>query len=252
MSAPTQHDEVRKVYLRCRLGKSELSRLFSQAAEGISASAVVVSTQRDSSRYSAGSLSDLIDHVRNSNASGNLDSWDNLAFEANDEVGGRRITIKADTERVEVQVSGRDATWVHGQGARIEILLKGANGRALGDPAAKAEAKKTIRILLLSFTATLVSFVASEPFQKTQAPYVEFPLLWIQLGVMVFLLGLFWGAFMVINRANRAVLTPTVDVSHGSWWSRASSTDKIALSALFFAAGSFIVAFVTLGKELMK
>ncbi|MEU2825737.1 hypothetical protein ABZ763_26615 [Streptomyces bacillaris] len=252
MSAPTQHDEVRKVYLRCRLGKSELSRLFSQAAEGISASAVAVSTQRDSSRYSAGSLSDLVDHVRNSNASGNLDSWDNLAFEADDGVGDRKITIKADTERVEVQVSGRDATWVHGQGARIEILLEGANGRELGDPVARAEAKKTLRILSLSFIATVVTFVVSAPFQKSPTPYVEFPLLWIQLGVMVFLLGLFWGASAVIKRANRAVLTPTADVSHGSWWSRASSADKIALSALFFAAGSFIVAFVTLSKELMK
>ncbi|MEU1490346.1 hypothetical protein ACFYPA_17460 [Streptomyces sp. NPDC005775] len=252
MSAPTQHDEVRTVYLRCRLGKSELNRLFNQAAEGISANSVVVSTQRDSSRYSANSLADLVDHVRSSNASGDLDAWGNLAFEADDGTGARKITIKADTERVEVQVSGHDATWVHGQGARIELLLKGADGRIAGDPAVREARKRSFLIAVLSFIASATAIFVGIPFQKEQYPLVEFPLLWIQLGTMAALLGLFAVSSKIIKRANRAVLAPTTEVSHGSWWSRASSADKIALSALVFTVGSFIIAAATLGKDFMK
>ncbi|MFB7586229.1 hypothetical protein [Streptomyces sp. NPDC056169] len=122
MPAPTQHDEARAVYHRCRLGKSELNRLFSLAPEGISSAAVTISTQRNSTRYTANTLTDLVDHVRNSN----------------------------------------------------------------------------------------------------------------------------------VRRANRAVLQPTVDIPQGSWWSRASSGDKIALGALGVGFLSLLVALATLEKDLIE
>jgi hypothetical protein len=254
MVAPTQHDEVRKVYVTCRLGKSELNRLFDLAPEGIPAASVSISTQRDSTRYSAGTLADLVDHVRNSNASGNLNAWDNLTLEAADNSGDRRIGISIDTERVEVQVSGRDATWVHGQAARLELFLKGAGGRLKREPETKKRAKELLRATLLSLPATAAVISATEiatpddikqpqlPLQANIAPYVA----------MAIMLSVYWAGWKIINRANRALLMPTVEVPHGSWWSRASSADKIALGSLGIATLSLVVAAATLGKDLMK
>ncbi|AWK08354.1 hypothetical protein DDQ41_04745 [Streptomyces spongiicola] len=42
MSTATQQTEVRTVYITCQLGKSELSRLFNLAPEGIPAAAVTI------------------------------------------------------------------------------------------------------------------------------------------------------------------------------------------------------------------
>ncbi len=160
MSVPTQQTEVRAVYLGCRLGKSELNRLFSLAPEGIPIAAISVSTQRDGTRYSAVTLDDLVDHVRNSNASGNLDKWDNLALEAAGSSGDRKVSINIDTIRVETQVSGADATWVHGQAARIQLFLKGAGGRDERELSGAREMRRTGKILLLSMPAFVVLFLA--------------------------------------------------------------------------------------------
>ncbi|MGW0032091.1 hypothetical protein ACWDXD_19975 [Streptomyces sp. NPDC003314] len=254
MSVPTQQTEVRAVYVTCRLGKSELNRLFSLAPEGIPAAAVSISTQRDNTRYSAGALDDLVDHVRNSNASGNLDKWDNLALDAADGNGDRRVSINIDTERVETQVAGTDATWVHGQAARIQLLLKGAGGRENQEFSVAREGRILGKIFLHSLLITavlLLTVLIFGPKPQPQLPNPE-PTSFAPLVVLLFLFGVYGIAFKIIRRANRALLLPTAEVPHGSWWSRASSTDKIALSALIVATGSFLVAAATLGKDLAK
>ncbi|MFE7580760.1 hypothetical protein ACFU5Y_04230 [Streptomyces gardneri] len=256
MSVATQQTEVRAVYTTCRLGKSELNRLFSLAPEGIPAASVQVSTQRDSTRYSAGMLTDLVDHVRNSNASGNLDKWDNLAFEADDGTGDRRVTVGIDSERTEVQVSGRDATWVHGQAARIELFLDGTGGEVVR--ADKGRRLKTriislnVAILLNSFAmATGISVLASDLVENVTFGNMMTLALGATVGAVPLLLALL-AIVGVMKRVDRAVLKPTMDIPHGSWWSRASSADRIALGALAVATLSFFVALATLGKDLLK
>ncbi|GBQ04466.1 hypothetical protein SSP531S_59630 [Streptomyces spongiicola] len=160
MSTATQQTEVRTVYITCQLGKSELSRLFNLAPEGIPAAAVIISTQRDSTRYSADTLADLTTHVGSSNASGNLNTWDNLQLDAADAAGDRKVNLKIDTERVEVQIAGTDATWVHGQAARIELLLKGAGGKIKRDHSTQKELKRQLKIMLLLLPNGVIQIVA--------------------------------------------------------------------------------------------
>ncbi|MEU1575428.1 hypothetical protein ABZ519_30575 [Streptomyces collinus] len=256
MVIPTQNDEVRRVYIRCRLGKGELNRLFSLTSEGIDAASTSVSTQRDSTRYSAGTLNDLIEHVRNSNASGNLDVWDNLMLEAANNTGDRKVSINIDNERVEVQLSGIDATWVHGQAARIELFLKGAGGQKKNEVTSK-KLRKEIPLALLGLIppgAMLLGIyaVAPQTMKSTQsAEDKNAQLLGMFAGLIpaVLLLGI---GFWIVRRANRAILAPTSEIPHGSWWFRASSADKIALGGLITATLSFFVALAALGSDLLK
>ncbi|AGK78666.1 hypothetical protein SFUL_3748 [Streptomyces microflavus DSM 40593] len=257
MNAPIQHDEVRKVYITCRLGKGELERLFNLAPEGIPAASVSVSTQRNSTRYSAAKLSDLIDHVRNSNTTGNLEDWENLALEAADSTGDRKVSVAIDTERVEIQVSGQDATWVHGQAARIELFLKASGGKPRRD---REEKTRRIKLTLLMYAlaipymaAMLISLMIVDPqaFESQEGRESWRGILAI-LGSSAMMLFVYWCGFKLFNRANRALLKPTDEIPHGSWWSRSTSTDKIALGSLIVAVLSAGVAVVTLGKELAK
>jgi hypothetical protein len=256
MSTATQQTEVRTVFLRCRLGKSELNRLFSLAPEGIPAASVVVSTQRDNTRYADATLTNLVDHVRNSNAAGNLDVWTNLTLEAADGAGDRRITVVIDTERTEVQVSGRDATWVHGQAARIELFLDGTGGETKSEsPSGKFRA----RSLPLNIASLLLGIAIAAGISAVAPGVIEFAspkntlkvLLGATIGTVPFFLAIL-ALLAVLNRIDRAVLMPTMDIPHGSWWGRASNADKIALGSLVIATLSFFVALFTLGKDLMK
>ncbi|MEU2236145.1 hypothetical protein [Streptomyces vietnamensis] len=253
MSTATQQTEVRTVYVTCRLGKSELNRLFSLAPEGIPAAAVQISTQRDSTRYRAGNLTDLVDHVRNSNASGNLDDWDNIRLDAADATGDRKVAIHIDTGRVEVQASGIDATWVHGQAARIELLLKGAGGEIRNAP---QEMKTRRDFALAGLTAIpsayLTVYAAGQAVPEADRHPGSWPQLAAQLVGIAIVVGTFWLARKIVRRVNRALLMPTAEVPHGSWWSRASNTDKIGLGSLAVAFLALIVAVLTLGKDLVK
>ncbi|MEU8750771.1 hypothetical protein AB0C88_09825 [Streptomyces chartreusis] len=256
MVVPTEQTEVRSVYVTCRLGKSELSRLFNLASEGIPAASTTISTQRDSTRYSAGTLTDLIDHISSSNASGNLDVWDNLALEADDTTGNRKITINIDTERVEVQVSGQDATWVHGQAARAELLLKGAGGSNKGTLDEEQATQKRVMLFTLALMPLLIGGGAAGAYAFKPEGDVsdEERFTSLIIGTLVGIAPVFLVLFAILAfliRTNRARLTPTEEVPHGSWWSRSSNADKIALSALIVASLSFVVALATLGKDLL-
>lgn len=258
MAARTQNDEVRNVYVTCRLGKSELNRLFSLAPEGIAAASVSISTQRDSTRYSAGTLPDLVDHVLNSNASGNLDVWENLTLEAADNTGDRKISINIDTERVEVQVSGLDATWVHGQAARIELFLKGTGGEKKNNEEVVKDLRKALPAALVGALCLYGSMelggqvLAPQAMKSTKSTEDQIAMILGMLAGAAPLILAVIAASWIARRANRAVLKPTLEVPHGSWWSRASSADKIALSALIVATLSFFVALATLGKDLLR
>jgi len=254
MTTASQQTEVRLVFHYCRLGRSELDRLFSLAPEGISIADAVVSTQRDSTRYSAGNLSDLIDSLQQSSASGNLDLWDNLSQHAADAAGDRRVSIDMDGKQVVVQVSGRDATWVHGQAARLELLLEGAGGR-LQDHGRKKEGDKAALISsLLALTGLLAvgagGYIASprtfmRQFSSSAIDYQVGGAVGVICWCVLALIG-YW----LVRRANRALLLPTAEAPRGSWWNRATSADRIALGGLVVATLGVVIAAVTLGGDL--
>ncbi|MFJ6578397.1 hypothetical protein ACIQMY_20800 [Streptomyces sp. NPDC091368] len=249
MATPTQQTELRSVYVTCRLGKSELNRLFSLAPEGIPAASVEISSQRDSTRYRAGTLTDLVNHVGSSNASGNLNVWDNLQLDAADASGDRKVTLKIDTERTEVQVSGTDATWVHGQAARVQLFLRGTGGRFRQKPRT-AWLIKLLQFLIAMLTPlALLSLYA---WSRVYVPGVSERTRLVGLAICLALYGFLLIGQWFARRANRAVLQPTADIPQGSWWSRATATDRIGLGSLTVAFLALIVATLTLGKDLAK
>jgi hypothetical protein len=250
MTTASQQTEVRLVFRHCRLGRSELDRIFNLAPEGISAANAIVSTQRDSTRYSAGNLSDLIDSLQQSNAPGNLDLWDNLSLNAADTAGDRRVSIDMDGQQVVIQVSGRDATWVHGQAARLELLLEGAGGRKQDHAHSMKVDKNAMVACLLGLTMTIAmaagGYIASP---KTFMDQFSGNGMDRQVGGGVG--ALCWGVlaligYWIVRRANRALLLPTGEAPHGSWWNRATSADRIALGGLVVATLGVVIAAVAL------
>ncbi|MFI8288594.1 hypothetical protein ACIGBL_05555 [Streptomyces sp. NPDC085614] len=237
---------------------SELNRLISLAPEGLPSTSVNVSTERGGTRYGAINLTELVIHLQDSNASGNLNTWDNLRLEAEDPAASRRICIAIDKQRVTVEVSGDDATWVHGQAARVEVFLKAAGGleeEKAWSNGRVALASQAITLIGVTVTAwaTVVGFKAAGVHSSEQSAA---EVVWrMALGVLIGagpVAAVSFSFLFFMHRANRAQLLPTAEVAHGPWWSRASSADKIALLALTVAAGSFLVALATLGKELLK
>ncbi|MGW6557933.1 hypothetical protein [Streptomyces hydrogenans] len=255
MSTATQQTEVRTVYATCRLGKSELARLFALAPEGIPANDVQISTQRDSTRYSSGTFSDLVNHVSGSTASGNLAKWDNLQLDASDSAGDRKVILKLDKQRVEVQVAGADATWVHGQAARIELLLEGAGGSRAVENATKALAKRLGLFLVAAiplFAAWAVAFSFIIVPLAEDDPSLVGPSFMKAASVLLLTMAGYAAVFKLLANVNKALLLPTAEVPHGSWWSRASNGDKIGLATLAVAFLALIVAALTLGKDILK
>lgn len=255
MSPTIQQTEVRLVFHGCRLGRSELNRLFNLAPEGIPAGYIAVSTQRDDTRYTADDLAALIDALHAANAPGDLHSWDNLMQVAGDAEGDRKISVDIERGRVVVQISGRDATWAYGQSARIQLLLAAAGGK---HPAVKLshridQLSGTTLLLLIAFFACLFAGIyVADPkslFNLT-VESDKVPQLLGALGGMAV-----WAVFAIIasaivGRASMPLLLPTAEVPRGSWWNRASNADRIALVGLAVATLALMVAALTLGNEL--
>lgn len=241
-----------RVFASCRLGHSELIRLFSLAPEGIPAANISVSTQRDSTRYRAGDLDELIDSLRDAHAVGDLDAWDNVMQVAQDSSADpdRRVSLTIGGERVEMRVTGRDETWVRGQAARIELFLRGTGGSRWSEPTTFLEDARDVvssALSLVPFLAVLCS--VSTLIDPDASAWSGWGTLrgnvaaFAGLAVAIGLSSLFT---RVLGWANRAVLDVTGEVTHGSWWSRSSSTDKIALGGLVIAALSLGVTALSL------
>ncbi|WP_427920889.1 hypothetical protein [Streptomyces sp. cg40] len=128
VSIRPEHTTRQLTYYRWRLGHDELIRLYSVAAEGFAPDDIVVSTVRNSTRYSRRSLDELVTALDASAMAGALRTWENLAFEAGESTNARHIALAIDGGRLTLVVEGEDATWVFGQTARLEMLLAAARG----------------------------------------------------------------------------------------------------------------------------
>ncbi|MEU9413493.1 hypothetical protein AB0E08_48475 [Streptomyces sp. NPDC048281] len=124
MAIRAEQTEKRLVYYRWRLGRSELDRLFSVAREGFADDEVVLSTVRNDTRYRQRSLEGLVSAILTSPTAGDPQTWGNIHFEAVKEGDGRHLEIHIDSGKLVAYVVGSDATWVYGQTARLDMLLR--------------------------------------------------------------------------------------------------------------------------------
>ncbi|MEU2721577.1 hypothetical protein [Streptomyces smyrnaeus] len=240
---PGQQTEKRMVFKKCRLGRSELERIFAVAAEGIPADAVVISTQRDDTRFRHRTLEELVDLVQQAQVAGDRTRWTNVQLAA---VEGRQryVTVSADLERAEIHLSGEDATWVYGQAARLELLLKGAGGVA----AEKKRKKAPGEIFMLMFISValfnglmLAGFVVTA--QRPKAGEVA-----TLVAIQVISGILLWGH----QRSHRALLHVTAEAPPTAWWRRLTVMELSGLAAAIGGVVAAAAAVASAGADFMK
>ncbi|MER7924132.1 hypothetical protein ABTY96_13575 [Streptomyces sp. NPDC096057] len=173
--------------------------------------------------------------------------------EAEDPAGDRKVIVSIDAERVEVQLSGKDATWVYGQAARLELLLVGAGGRKSKQPSKLKEyiAPTLLMLTLFPFMVTGGYFADPENYLNHAFNNTPMDILGSLVGAVLWLAAWVSGV-KILGRANRALLLPMSEAPQGSWWHRATNSDRIALCGLLVAVITLILALVALGDPFGK
>ncbi|MEV5455252.1 hypothetical protein [Streptomyces sp. NPDC052535] len=178
-------------------------------------------------------------------ATGSSDSaWKNLTFEARD-ADRRHVRIEIDLGRVEVEVSGEDATWVHGQRARLDLLLRKSGGHEPGKGKttwAEGMLVAGVGMAVLALIGHLAAAVDPQEYGDADLANLDpaSRLLYARFVAITILTG---GVGMwIIRRTQRSLLLVTEELPTGSWWARLSSSDKFAAIAAIAGVVSAIAA----------
>ncbi|MET7384794.1 hypothetical protein ACFYPT_02600 [Streptomyces sp. NPDC005529] len=240
-----QQTDLRKVFYQCRLGKSDLDRMFAMACEGIPLPEVKISTVVGNTRFWKAALPDLVEAVRDGAPELNTD-WTNLSLEAITSSHERGVQITIDKDRTEVNVSGSDTTWAFGQIARIENFLI-SRGATFASP----RYENTIMLIMVTFFLFLgVFFLVNGVDDQSVAECVKEAkaasrndLIFNFTMPILFSFGLIFPLYQILKRrALRAQLKVEAEVPSGSWWSRLSAGDRIAAIGVPLALVAAIAA----------
>ncbi|MFF7608802.1 hypothetical protein [Streptomyces parvulus] len=243
-TTPNQQTDVRKVYYQCRLGQSELERLFDVAREGISSPEIQISTVVGSTRFWNSNLSDLIATLQASTPE-TSGKWTNISMEAKNSSMERSVSISIDTERTEFNFSGSDSTWVYGQSARLENLLA-THGAVRNSPRYEARISIFFALFFLGIGALwafgdLGEETVEECMQRAAESKDNQLTFNIIMGALLSF-GILFILFQFLKRRSlRAQLSLNSAVAGGTWWSRLSVGEKIA------AIGIPIASLATIG-----
>ncbi|MFD6330834.1 hypothetical protein ACFWGI_14835 [Streptomyces niveus] len=257
---PAQETELRHVYYQCRLGRSEIDRIFAVAVEGIPEPGVVVSTQRGETRFRQATLVDLLDAVAQANVPGDLEELSNLRCEAGDEGIGRRVSISMDLERLEVHLAGLDATWAYGQAARLARLIQ-ATGGVTGEERQKQRregslAQGAAASMVLAIILSLFMWQNYKPKSKDQyikecleqaSNRADIPSWSIAVAVIFFFcLAIIVGLAAVARfHATSPKLRVSGPVNSGSWWSSLSTSNRLVVLGLPIALLAAVAAAIS-------
>ncbi|MFJ4748736.1 hypothetical protein [Streptomyces albogriseolus] len=246
-----QQTDLHRIFYQCRLGKDDLERLFSIAREGITIPEVRFSTVAGNTRFWKEDLQDLISTV-NDNAPEINGKWANLALEANSQERGAKISV--DLERVEVNIFGSDSTWSHGQMARIERFLI-SRWAVFNSP----RYENTVTYLSVAFFLRLGAFflihgIESDTVEDclrqarnaNRDAYISNFLIFF-----TFAFGIIFPFYQFMKRrALRAKFSVSENLASGSWWSRMSTSERIAAIGIPIAALATFAALVTAANDL--
>ncbi|MFD4342355.1 hypothetical protein ACFWPP_34840 [Streptomyces anulatus] len=225
-------------YRTYKLGRSLLDRLFAVASEGANANEVSYSTKRSGTTFTRGSLEDLVSAVAASPTPGDPEIWSDLRFQYHH--GSKSVDIDINDHWMRVSIHGDDATWVHGQAARM---------RALVEPVSREEAAwQTRHRTLLKFglvaggVAWLSSFLvirenaADEKIMKSVLD---------SLMIGMFLFAGISGLGLLGKGKSKTFLNVVGEVSDVGWWRNLDVMERVALGALF---ATILAAIGTLGS----
>ncbi|WP_146238333.1 hypothetical protein [Streptomyces sp. Act143] len=230
-----QQTNIRKVFYQCQLGKSDLGSLFAMACEGITEPQVKVSTTAGETLFWKPSLEELVENVHRDAPEVHGD-WANLTFQADSSSQEKGVKISIDKEQTEVNFLGSDATWAHGQMARVEKVLV-SRGAVFSSP----RYENIITFVLHAFFLALGAFFLIRGVDdETVADCVERAknasrndVFFNVFMTVAFSFGLLFPFFQLLKRrASRARLKVDADVSRDSWWSRLSNGEKIAAAVV--------------------
>ncbi|GAA2291366.1 hypothetical protein OKJ48_42255 [Streptomyces kunmingensis] len=237
----TDHRDVttnRTRFYTYRLGRSQLDRLFSIASEGLNPDRTTLATERAGTRFVRPTLEDLVSAVAASQLPGDLSKLDNIEFSG---FGGqdRYIRISIEPLWLNVSISGQDATWVHGQAARLKALLE-PNAGTVNPSDLRLRAALKLSILAATL-AGVAGFLFGQGIlhQNHRQSTALATLVAVIMYSIVFFTGTAGGG------KAKAIINVAGEIPERARWWDTSMSDKISLSGVAIAALAAIAAGVS-------
>jgi hypothetical protein len=221
----------------CELGKVQLGRLFKVAAEGFEERWVSLSTTRNDTKITRGTLATLLEAVQDSAEPGDPDVVDNLVLHAWS-FANRSVYIKIDTKSVWVNVEG-DAKWARSMFREIERLLTETG-------TTKAHFYGAGKLSWNAFSLATVGDAVFSWLISSKFYHHHFPLVITML--IAFPVIMTCAGWIIGGRRDRRAqvkLNPSGPATHASWWERIGRADRIAV-------GILIVSVLTLAVTVVK
>ncbi|MGV9624728.1 hypothetical protein [Streptomyces tendae] len=237
----TEHRDVtsnRFQFYTYRVGRSQLDRIFSIATEGFTSDRVRFETERSGTRLTRATLEELVSAVAASSLPGDPNVWENLSFRAygND----NHISIEISDLGFRASISGPDATWVHGQTARLKAIVEPVAGEARPWEIRQRRAGKIgLFTGILTALSTVIVVRAAEEPPGTVETVTGATAVGSFLAALVFLIG------TAGKGKKKTHLSATEELVETKWWQDLSTADKIALGSLGVAALAAIAAYLS-------
>ncbi|MFJ4360639.1 hypothetical protein ACIP25_30670 [Streptomyces massasporeus] len=236
----TEHRDVtsnRFEFYTYRLGRSQLDRLFSIAAEGFRPEQLKFETERGGTSFTRSTLEELVSSVAASPLPGDPDEWSNLSFQAIED--WKHISIDITRHWLRVSISGPDATWVHGQAARLKAIVEPVAGTIRPSELRSRRAAKIS--LAAGLLAGLAAFLIGQgtPDLTTGGAITGAIMVATVMGTIVFWIGI------AGKGKTRTLISVTGEISDRRWWQDLSMADKIALGSLAVTTLAAIAAFLS-------
>ncbi|MEW1680524.1 hypothetical protein [Streptomyces sp. NPDC093594] len=228
----TEHRDVtsnRFEFYTYRVGRSQLDRLFSIATEGFTPERITFETERSGTRLIRATLEELVSAVAESSLPGDPNVWENLSFRAYGD--GKHISIEINDHWFRTSISGPDATWVHGQTARLKAIVEPIAGEVRPwEIRHRRAAKIGLYAGSLTALATLILLRGSKEETGIVETITGVTLVGATIALIVWLIG------TTGKGKKRTHLSATEELSDTKWWQDLSASEKIALGGLGVAA----------------
>ncbi|MEV5463066.1 hypothetical protein [Streptomyces sp. NPDC002788] len=234
----TEHRDVtsnRFEFYTYRVGRSHLDRLFSIATEGFPPNRISFETERSGTRLTRSTLEELVSAVAASSLPGDPNAWENLSFNAYGD--GKDISIDINHHWFRASVSGPDATWVHGQAARLKAIVESTAGEIRPwELRHRRAAKIGFSAGVLTALSTLIILRASQEKPGMEETVTGATTMGAFIAFLVWIIG------TAGKGKKRTHLSATEELSDAKWWQDLSVTEKIALGGLGVTAVAAIAA----------
>ncbi|WP_223733061.1 hypothetical protein [Streptomyces purpurogeneiscleroticus] len=218
---------LKNTYKNCRLGRSDLTELFARATGHIPSTHVTVTTEHNNTRWTADSLSDLINSVTSASSYDSHVPWDNLQFRAEVPGGELEVLIDITPKWLHVRVEGTNDILVHGQQARIELFLRNRGASEAQEPHRQRTAVlTTVAVCAVSVLVVWGSLPQGPLVDPRVATIVVF-------GCSLAALTLTLPPLFFSRRAKLDVLQ---DIPRGSTWRRLTPMERATVIGLYVTA----------------